>query len=111
MIALTVIIGLGQLGIDVQLLGQILAVLVSAVVLALALAFGLGAGPTVANIIALRNLSRHYQQGQRVRIDQLEGEILELSKTTVILDTEAGRAMIPAKTFQEKISVLLDETD
>ena len=108
-ITLTIIIGAGQLGIDIDLIAQILVLLISAVLLSLALAFGFGAGTTVANIIALRNLSRHYQAGQRISIGDLEGEISELSKTTVILDTGSGQAMIPAKLFQEKACILLDE--
>ncbi len=108
-ITLTIIIGLGQLGVEVDLPAQLLVILASAVMLALALAFGVGAGTTVANIIALRNLGRHYQKGQRIRIGELEGEIVELSKTAVILDTEAGQAMIPAKLFQEQSCILLDE--
>ena len=111
MITLTVIIGLGQLGVEVDLLAQLLVILASAVMLALALAFGVGAGTTVANIIALRNLGRHYQKGQRIRIGELEGEISELSKTGVILDTGAGQAMVPAKLFQEQTCILLDEED
>lgn len=110
-ITLTIIIGLGQLGVEVDLLAQLLVILTSAVMLALALAFGVGAGTTVANIIALRNLGRHYQKGQRIRIGELEGEISELSKTAVILDTDTGQVMIPAKLFQEQTCILLDEDE
>lgn len=110
-ITLTIIIGLDQLGVAVDLPAQLLVILASAVLLALALAFGVGAGTTVANMIALRNLSRHYQKGQRIRIGDLEGEISELSKTGVILDTGTGQAMIPAKLFQEQTCILLDEDD
>ena len=108
-VTLTIIIGLGQLGVEVDLLAQLLVILTSAVMLALALAFGVGAGTAVANIIALKNLGRHYQAGQRIRIGEVEGVISELSKTAVILDTETGQAMIPAKLFQEQTCILLDE--
>ncbi|MCY4154743.1 MAG: mechanosensitive ion channel [Gammaproteobacteria bacterium] len=110
-IMLTIIIGLGQLGVEVGLLAQLLVIVVSAVMLALALAFGIGAGTMVANIIALRNLGRHYQKGQRVRLGELEGEIVELSRTAVILDTDTGQAAIPAKVFQEQTCILLTEED
>ena len=110
-IMLTIIIGLGQLGVEVGLLAQLLVIVVSAVMLALALAFGIGAGTTVANIIARRNLGRHYQKGQRVRLGELQGEIVELSGTAVILDTDTGQAVIPAKVFQEQTCVLLTEED
>ena len=110
-IALMFIIGLRHVGIDVKFLEQILLVSLAAGALALALAFGLGAGPTVANIIALRHLYKHYQPGQRVRMEQVEGEIVEFSKTAVVLNTDAGRVMVPARTFQEQACLALDEDD
>lgn len=108
-ITLFIIIALGQIGIDVRVIEQLLVVITTAVALALALAFGLGAGSTVTNIIAIRNLRKHYQKGQRVRVEGMEGEILEIANISVILDTKAGRAMIPAKIFQEQASILLDD--
>lgn len=108
-ILLAVIVGLAQIGIDVRLVEHILAIFVAALALAVALAFGLGAGPTVANIISARYVRKTYQVGQVIRINNLQGRILEMSSTGVVLDTDTGRTFIPARIFDEEASVLLDD--
>jgi len=107
-ITLSVIIGMGQLGLKLDLVVYLLLILAAAAMFALALGFGLGAAPTVANIIAIRNVRRHYRVGQTVRVGEVEGTILELSSAFVVLDTDAGRTLVPAKAFEEQNSVLLE---
>jgi small-conductance mechanosensitive channel len=74
---------------------------------AMALAFGLGSGPTVSNIIASYYLHKTYRVGQAIRIGDVRGTILEISPTSVALETAEGRVTVPAKRFTEEISVLL----
>jgi small-conductance mechanosensitive channel len=108
-IVLAIIAALAQIGLDVKLFEDILTILIAALALAIALAFGLGAGPTVANIISARYVRKNYQIGQVIRINDLQGKILEMLPTGVVLETETGRTFIPAKVFDEEASVLLDE--
>jgi small-conductance mechanosensitive channel len=110
-IAFAVISALSQIGLDVSLFETMMVILVAAVLAGLALAFGLGAGPTLANVISGRYVKKTYQLGQRVIIDEIEGEILELLPTGVVLDTEKGRTFVPAKLFGETVSVLLDNEE
>ena len=110
-IVLAIIVSLRQIGVNVQLIENALIVCLAAVALAIALSFGLGAGSIVTNIIAINQLKRIYVKGQRVKIDGIEGQIVEFIKSAVILDTDSGRAMIPAKSFQERASILLDEEE
>lgn len=107
-ITVTVIIGLEQLGLRLALVEYLVLIVAAAVMLALALGFGLGAAPTVANIIAIRNVRRHYRVGQTVRVGDVEGVILELSSAFVVLDTDHGRTLVPAKSFEEQMSTLLE---
>lgn len=107
-IVLTVVVGLTQMGLDIRLVEYLLTIVAAAALAGFALAFGLGAGPSVANIIASRNVRRHYSVGQNVRVGEVEGRILELSSAFVVLDTDHGRTLIPAKVFEERISELLD---
>ena len=107
-IIVAVILGLSQIGLDVSLAEYLLIILVAALAGAIALAFGLGAGSTVSNIISARYVRRNYRVGQRIRIEDLEGKILELVPTGVFLETKAGRTFIPAKLFADQASVLLD---
>ena len=103
-----VITGLSQLGLDVSLFEQILVIITAAVVASIALAFGLGAGPSLSNVISGRYVRKTYEVGQRININNFEGEILELLPTGVVLDTNVGRTFIPARMFDENASVLLD---
>jgi small-conductance mechanosensitive channel len=107
-ITFAVITGLDQLGLDVSLFELILVIIISAAALSIALAFGLGAGPSLSNVISGRYVRKTYRVGQRLRIRDFEGEILELLPTGVVLDADQGRTFIPARMFDENASVLLD---
>ncbi|MDX1518487.1 MAG: hypothetical protein R3318_00085 [Gammaproteobacteria bacterium] len=107
-ITLAVIAGLTQIGLDVRLFENILVILIAAIFGAIGLAFGLGAGPTVSNIISTRYVRKNYQVDQEIRIHDMEGKILEILPTGVILETDNGRTFIPGKVFDEEASVLLD---
>lgn len=106
-LVLAVVIGAGQIGINITFLIITASVLMSAVLGGLALAMSLGARSYVANLIGTRYLRDAYRPGQRVRIGEHEGVILDFTPTAVLLETAAGRTMLPGKMFQEQPSVLV----
>ncbi len=110
-ISFAVISGLSQAGMDVSLFEYILIILVTAILAAVSLAFGMGAGPTLSNMISGRYLKKTYQVGQCIQIEDYQGEILELLPTGVVLNTKSGRTLIPAKLFTDNVSILLDNED
>lgn len=95
------ILGINQIGIDVTLLITLIAIVVAAGVGSLALAFALGSRVFVSNLIASHYLHQHYQPGQRARMGDVSGEILELTPTSVVLAAKEGRVFVPAKVFTE----------
>ena len=101
------VVAIDQVGIDSQLLIVATEILIASVVGGAALAFALGSRTTVGNILALHYLSQVYKVGQRVKLDDLEGEIVELKKTGVVIDSPAGRVFVPAREFSEKRSTLV----
>lgn len=105
------VIGLDQVGIDITFLTTLFAIVVGGLLLSLALAFGLGARDLVANLIGAQQLQRLLEPGQNARIDDTEGQILELTATSVILATREGRLAIPAKRFQETATLILTAED
>jgi hypothetical protein len=107
-IVLSVIIGIAQTGLDIALFENILIIVIAAIMGSIALAFGLGAGSTVSNIISSRYVRRNYQVGQQIRIQDLEGKILEILPTGIVLETKTGKTFIPAKLFDQEASILLD---
>ncbi len=102
-----ILVGAEQVGIRVTFLVILAAAAGIALVGAVALSLSLGARDYVANLIGAHYLARRYSVGQQIRVAGFEGRILELTDTAVILETEAGRASLPAKVYNEQPIVLL----
>ncbi len=98
------VIGIEQIGIHVGFLTNLLMVLVGVLLLGGALAFGSGAKTLVANIIGAQYVRKHCRIGERMKMGDIEGNVVEVTQTSIVLDTPNGRTIIPAKHFQERIS-------
>lgn len=101
------IIGVHQVGVNVSFVTLVIGVALGSVLLAFSLAFGLGARGLVANLIGTHYLRRQFHPGLRVRVGEVEGDILEINPTNVVLETDSGRAFIPARMFADQVTVLL----
>jgi hypothetical protein len=107
----TAVVAVDQLGIQTTFIVVIASISVAALLGGAALAFGLGARTAASNIIAAHYLVKTYGAGDRVRIGDVEGRILEITSTAVILDTADGRTLVPAKDFGERASLLLGSAE
>ena len=105
------IIVIGQIGIDVTLLVNVVTIATAVLLGGAAVAFGIGAGGTVGNLIAAHFVRQSYRVGERVAVGAYEGDILEITRSAVVLDTDKGRTMVPARVFNEQASVLVDADD
>ena len=103
-----VIIVVSQLGIDVTLLVNVVTIATAVLFGGAAVAFGIGAGGVAGNIIAAHYVRQSYRVGQRVAVGSFEGEILEITRSAVVLDAPEGRTTVPARLFNENVSVLVD---
>lgn len=104
---LMMVVALDQIGIDSTLLILAVGIVLAAILGSVALAVGLGARTEVSNIIAVHYLSRAYSVGQRVRIGDADGRIVEIGLTGVALETAQGRLHVPARDFSERVSCLV----
>jgi hypothetical protein len=109
--AFTLLLSLSQLGLDVTLFTSIITLAAAALFASVAVAFGIGAADAVRNVLASHYVRKAYRTGQRVRIDDLQGEILELTQIAVLVGTDEGEAWIPARHFLEKVAVVLEEPE
>ncbi|WP_250657031.1 mechanosensitive ion channel family protein [Alkalimarinus coralli] len=105
----SIVIGVQQLGINVDFLTTTLIVITGVMGAGVSLAFGLGAREYVANIIGAQVARKHFQIGQQLKIAGVDGELLEITPTALILDTEKGRATVPAKLFNDQVCELVSE--
>lgn len=108
-VTLTVVVAFDQLGIEITFFVVVVGIATAGLVGGAALAFGLGARASVSNILGAHYASRRYRTGHRVRIGDIEGHISEITATGVVLRTADGQVLVPAKEFNERVSVLLTD--
>lgn len=101
------VIGLDQIGIDVTFLIILSAVLLGGALLGIALAFGFGARDYVGNLIAAHQLRGILETGDRANVGGVEGRILEITSTSVVLIGDKGRILVPASSFQKQIASIV----
>jgi small-conductance mechanosensitive channel len=110
-LAFTLLLALAQLGLDVSVFANIILLAAAALFGSAALAFGIGAGDAVRNVMASHYVRKSYRPGQRVRVQDVEGEILEMTQVAVIIETSGGEAWIPARRFLESIAVVVEDDE
>lgn len=103
-----VLIGVEQIGINTTIVTTVLALAVGASLTGVAIAFSIGARSLVSNLIGVRYLNKDYRVGEKINIGDYEGTILEITTTSVVLETERGRMTIPASLFAEEPSLLVE---
>jgi hypothetical protein len=105
--AVTTVITLDLLGLDITFLVVVAGIVIGAVVGGAALAFGLGARNHVNDLLGVRDMRDRYRQGDEVRVGTIEGRIISLGGRVVILETEDGQVAVPGKWFSEHPCTLL----
>lgn len=100
-VAVAVITGLEQLGLDISFITQLALILLAALVGGLSIAFALGSRQYVANLMAQPELAR-YATGDRLRVDDDEGVVVEIHRTGLTLATGEGLVSIPAARLAER---------
>lgn len=112
-IAMGLVLGIAQIGVDVSFLTTVISISFAAALGAIALAFGIGAQSYVANILSSAQIRKIYQNDDTVIIDNTRGKIIEITSTLIILQSAEGQISMPAKLFLEKASLLINpvETD
>lgn len=107
-----VLIGLDQIGVDITVLTILFTIVIGSLIGSIALAVSLGARYAVSNFIGAHYLRQSYQAGQIVRIGEQQGKILELTTTSIILETPQGSMAFPAKLVHElPVTLVSDEAD
>jgi hypothetical protein len=102
-----VVIGIDQLGVNVNFLIQLSTVTAAAVFGGIALVFALGTRQHLANLIGAHYVRKHYGPGDYVRVGAFEGRIVEITDGCVFLETEHGDVSVPAQHFSSEPFVKL----
>jgi len=102
-----ILVGADQIGIQVTFIAILVGAIVAAAVGGVTIAVSLGARDYVSNLIGAHYMRQAFDVGQRVRVGGHEGRILEITVTSVVLETDEGRVAVPARVFHEEPIVLI----
>ncbi len=108
-VIIAIVFGLQQMLIDISFITQLLLIPLFVVGSAMALAFALGAKDYVSNVIAQTEWDR-FNIGDRIRIDDIEGEIVEKSGVAIRIETAEGVVSVPCSRFLQT-NVLLKRSE
>jgi small-conductance mechanosensitive channel len=107
----TVLVGADQIGIKVTFLAIFAAAVAMVVGGGVALAVGLGARDYVANLIGAHYLRQAFAVGQTIRAATHQGRILEITATSIVIETPDGRVNLPGRIYNEAPIAVLGADD
>jgi small-conductance mechanosensitive channel len=110
LLALTFILAVGQLGLNVSFLGGALANVVTVVVAAFGLAFALGGRDVVRNMLAGIYAKEMYELGQMVQLQMYQGTLESIGTLKATISTEQELITIPnSMLINEVVTSLAEE--
>ncbi|WJG09112.1 mechanosensitive ion channel [Aliiglaciecola sp. LCG003] len=110
-VGIAVVIGIEQLGMNIQFVTTLVIVELAVFSFGIALAYGLGSNELVKNLVGSRQAIKHLNVGERVRIAGFEGKIVAFTQSSLELETQTGKVFVPAKLYTETPCVVLAELE
>lgn len=99
-VTVAVVMGLQHINVDISFVTRLMLIVVAIAGGGFMLSFALGARQHVANLLARRELSR-LSVGDRIRVDEVEGEVIDIHATGIDVATSDGVASVPAARLAE----------
>jgi len=110
-IFVSLIIAADQAGINIAFLYYLMMMMLGLLIFGATLAFALGAKDIVNNILSSYYVLKIYKAGDKILIDGNSGIIRKITATSVILETDSGKMILPAKHFSTKEIQILEKVD
>jgi small-conductance mechanosensitive channel len=98
-----VVIALGVLGVDTNILVTTLTILIAAFGLGIGLALGLGARPIVFHLLAGYYIRQRFPTGSRLTLDQVAGAVQSVGTVNTVVTNPAGATVIPNGVLLERV--------
>ena len=106
-LVVALLVGADQIGLKVTWLAILAAVLLASVMGGVMIAVSLGARGYVANLIGAHYLGQALRVGQRVRVAGHEGRIVDVTATSLVLETADGRVLLPGRMYHDEAIVVV----
>jgi small-conductance mechanosensitive channel len=104
---MALLVGADQIGLKVTWIAIFAAVLVASLIGGVTIAVSLGARSYVSNLIGAHHLRQALRLGQLVRVAGHEGHIVDITATSLVLETDSGRIMLPGRIYHDEAIVLI----
>ncbi len=95
------ITALNQAGVDTEIITSNITMILGAFLLAFAIAFGLGAQKVVGDLLRTFYARKTYEIGQKIKFNDVEGEVEAIDSIMIVLKTKDGKKIIPIKDLVE----------
>lgn len=101
-------LAIGQLEIETDLLNEVVVLVLFAGAAAISLSLGLGTRDVAGSVIAGAYVRELYQPGDIIRIGKVEGTVLEVGSTSIIIEQAEGNSIaVPnRKVLDEQVEIL-----
>ena len=106
-LGVTLIVAVQLVGLEGSIFVSITTVVLGATLGGMALAFGLGSAPVVSNIMASYYASKSLNSGDTVRIGGIEGDVQEVTSTSIVVDAGTDRIHVPARKYCDEECVVI----
>lgn len=93
-----VISALSQAKINVEFLSQNISLVIGGAVLAFAIGYGLASKDILSNLLASFYSKKMFEIGEIVKIDGVEGEVIDIDRANITLMSGGKKTIIPFKT-------------
>ena len=94
---ITSLTALDQIGIDTPIIRSNLVVIIGAVMLAASVSYGIASRDVLSNMLASYFSRRAFTLGQTIKVDDVEGMIIRMESTYVVLQTPTEQVVIPTR--------------
>ncbi len=110
-VALAALLAIGQLGVDTEVINLGVAAIFFGIAASLTLLIGLGGNGVARQVASGRALRRMVAEGDRVKVGDLEGEVLAIHPTAIeISGGSEGTVLVPSSHFIDN-TVTIDRAE
>ena len=106
---MVVITAIDQTGIRTDLISNNILLIVGVILIAGAVAYGYAAREIMRNMLSSFYSKKNFYPGQEIKIGDLQGTILAIDNTSVILKTATSKVIIPSSELMSNKVEILDE--
>jgi len=101
---------LAQAGVNISIISTHLYIILGGAVAALAIALGLGSRQVVSDLLKNYYNKSVVNVGDKISYKELSGTVLSISKTSIVIEHQQGKSVIPSKElYENSFTIITDQ--